>query len=168
VRPCHLHSRHTHPNILPHQLTAVCCVICRLFHALSPHCCHIIPSFIIISNAFHCLTTSPPFRLNPTIPNDILSIWSTMEPLKHSSGWLMEYFQYFILYNAKCCCSWRKVTASQPQSRPRPPRRHRMSPPSPPIYYRWMRRVDGPPWSCPRQETTLRNKSQFSRVNRRW
>jgi hypothetical protein len=84
----------------------------------------------------------------------------------------MGYFQYFILYNAKCCCSWRKVTASQPQRRPRPPHRHRASPPSPPImlmqhimaaYYKWMRRV-----ACPRQETTLGNKSRFSRVSRRW
>ncbi len=32
--------RRIHPSIPPHQLVAVCCVICRLFHELPPHSCH--------------------------------------------------------------------------------------------------------------------------------
>ena len=30
-------SHPTHPNIIPHQFFAVCCVICPLFHEISPH-----------------------------------------------------------------------------------------------------------------------------------
>ena len=33
-------SRRIHPSIIPHQLVAVCCVICRLFHELPPHSFH--------------------------------------------------------------------------------------------------------------------------------
>ena len=29
-------SRRIHPSIIPHQLVAVCCVICRLFHEIYP------------------------------------------------------------------------------------------------------------------------------------
>ena len=29
-------SRRIHPSITPHQLVAVCCVICRLFHEVPP------------------------------------------------------------------------------------------------------------------------------------
>ena len=28
--------RRIHPSIIPHQLVAVCCVICRLFHEIYP------------------------------------------------------------------------------------------------------------------------------------
>ena len=33
-------SRRIHTNIIPHQLVAVCCVICRLFHEVPPISCH--------------------------------------------------------------------------------------------------------------------------------
>jgi len=43
-------SRRIHPNIMPHQLVAVCCVICRLFHE--------VPAFPASSPSFmHYITT---------------------------------------------------------------------------------------------------------------
>ena len=60
-------SRQIHPNIIPHQLTAVCCVICRLFHEVPAFSCHYPLIHVYIGTTFGSLTTSPPPRLNPTI-----------------------------------------------------------------------------------------------------
>ena len=41
--------RRIHPSIPPHQLVAICCVICRLFHELPPipsHSCIILPQIL--------------------------------------------------------------------------------------------------------------------------
>ena len=81
---------------------------------------------------FYSSTTSPPLRMAWLIPDDIRSIWGSMEPLKHSSGWLKGNFYYPTSYSAKTRCHDSKATATQPPSRPRPPRRHQTSPPSPP------------------------------------
>ena len=48
-------SRRIHPSITPHQLVAVCCVICQLFHELPPHSCHTL-SFV------HYITTDSTVR----------------------------------------------------------------------------------------------------------
>jgi hypothetical protein len=55
-----------------------------------------------------------------------------MEPLENSSGWLMGYFQYPTLY-CKLRTNSSKAAATQPQSRPWPPRCYRTIPLSPPI-----------------------------------
>jgi len=101
----------------------------------------------------------PSCRIHPNIiPHQFPCIWSTMESLKHSSGWLMGYFHYPTSYSAKSRCHDSKATATQPLSRPRPP-----PPPANesadevdcvvarrPLWmaavHRWMRRVDGLPW----------------------
>ena len=107
-------SRRIHPNIIPQHFGAVCCVICWLLQWIispplpsPPHSCN-------NYSAFHSSTTSPPFRSNPAISNDILCIWSTMEPPKHSSCWLMGYFQYPTFYTVKCCVSDNKAAALIP------------------------------------------------------
>ena len=51
-------SRRIHPTIIPRQLVAVCCVICRLFHELPPHSCHTL-SFL------HYITTD--FTVRPLL-----------------------------------------------------------------------------------------------------
>ena len=40
--------RRIHPTIIPRQLVAVCCVICRLFHEVPPISCHTLHSCIIL------------------------------------------------------------------------------------------------------------------------
>ena len=66
--PSHL----THPNIIPHQFFAVCCVICPLFHEISPHSCHYPLIHVYISTAFDSSTASLPLRSKLTVPDDIL------------------------------------------------------------------------------------------------
>jgi len=84
------------------------------YNELSPLPCHHPHIHAWYYYAFHSSTTSPPFRSNPTIPNDILCIWSTIEPPKHSSCWLMGYFQYPTLYSVNCCGGDNKAAALIP------------------------------------------------------
>jgi hypothetical protein len=65
-----LHRRRIHPSITPHQLVAVCCVICRLFHEVPPHSCHYPLIHVYIGTTFGSLTASPPLRSIPTISDD--------------------------------------------------------------------------------------------------
>jgi len=91
---------------------------------------------VYIGTTFGSSTASPPLRSIPMIFDDIRCIWSTTEPLKHSSGWLKGYFQYPTSFSAKTRCHDSKATATQPPSCPRPPRRHKTSPLSP--LMRWI------------------------------
>ena len=101
-------SRRIHPSIIPRQLEAVCCVICRLSiisWITSPFLPY--PLTLICAlyyHRFYSSTTSPPLRSLTPIPNHILSIWGSTEPLEHSSGRLKGYFQYPTSYSAKTQC----------------------------------------------------------------
>jgi hypothetical protein len=49
-----------HPSIIPHQLVAVCCVICRLFHEVPSISCHTLSFVQYITTDF---TVRPLLRL---------------------------------------------------------------------------------------------------------
>ena len=106
-------SGRIHPNIIACQLVAICCVICQLFHELSPFSCH-----------------HPLIHVYINMPYDR----RTMEPLEHSSDQLIGCFYHTTTpYSAKIPAGDSKATASQPQRGPQPPRHHKTSPLSPPM-----------------------------------
>ena len=123
-------SRRIHPSIPPSISSRLLCHLSIISWSTS----HFLPYPQIRAlyyPRFYSSTTSPPFRSILTIPDNIRCIWGSTEPLKHSSGWLKGYFQYSTSYSAKTHVGDSKATATQPPSRPRPPRRHQTSPPRP-------------------------------------
>jgi hypothetical protein len=86
--------------------------------------------------------------------------WGTTEPLEHSSDQLIGCFYHTTRTVQKHGATTAKRPLLSPRSRPRPPRRHKTCPLSPPTRYtasrrplwmaavrRWMREGDGSPWS---------------------
>jgi len=53
-------SGRIHPNIIAYQLVAICCVICQLFHELSPFSCHHPLIHVYINTTYDCSTAPTP------------------------------------------------------------------------------------------------------------
>ena len=95
--------------------------------------CKLVPHLAV----WPLLRLSAQFRRFPTISDAYpMRLWGSTEPLKHSSGWLKGYFHYPTSYSVKIRAGDSKAAATQPPSRPRPPRCHKMSPLSP--LMRWI------------------------------
>jgi hypothetical protein len=95
--------------------------------------CKLVPHLAV----WPLLRLSAQFRRFPTISDAYpMRLWGSTEPLKHSSGWLKGYFQYPTSYSVKIRAGDSKAAATQPPSRPRPPRCHKTSPLSP--LMRWI------------------------------